>query len=149
MKLRNFVCSLKYFNDKTTTNYYILGLRVCFDGLSWLACVRCACFRLACFLCLHDMSLSCVFLDPAIIVLDVTCACGIPWTFLLAFFNKWCIMEEGNVANSLCLIIMLVQHCEFDVTWGGRGDGCMRLILSIDHRSTYSSCLFNWQANDP
>ena len=44
------------------------------------------------FFCLHDMSLSCVLLaiiDPAIIVLNVTCACGTPWTFLLTFFNKW------------------------------------------------------------
>ena len=54
-------------------------------------------------------SLSCVFFDPAINVLDVTCACGTPWTFLLTFFNKWCKMEGGNVAISLCLIIMLVQ----------------------------------------
>ena len=41
-------------------------------------------------------------------------------------------MEDGNVAIPLCLI-----------TGGGRGDGCVRLILSIDHRSTYSSSLLN------
>ena len=88
------------------------------------------------------MSLSFVFLDPAIIVLDVTCACGTPWAFLLTFFNKWCKMEDGNVAISLCLIILLVQHWEFDVTGGGWGDGCVRLILSIDHQSTHSSFFF-------
>ena len=147
LMLWNFVCCLKYFHDKTTTNYHILGLRGCFDGLSWHACVRRACFRPAYVLCLHDMSLSCVFLDPAIIVLDVTCACGTPWSFLLTFFNKWCKMEDGNVAISLCLIIMLVQHWEFDVTGGGWGDGCVRLILSIGHRSTHSSCLLNRWAN--
>ena len=52
-------------------------------------------------------------------------------------------MEDENAAISLCLTVMLVQHREFDVTGGGRGDGCVRLILSIDHRSTHSSCLFN------
>ena len=77
------------------------------------------------FLYLHDMSLSCVFLDPAKIVLDTTCACGSPWTFLLTFFNKGCEVEDGNVAISLCLIKMLVQHREFDITGGGRGDGCV------------------------
>ena len=30
--------------------------------------------------------------------------------YLLTFFNKECKMEAGNVAVSLCLIIMLVQH---------------------------------------
>ena len=49
-------------------------------------------------------------LDPAIIVLDATCAYGTPWTFLLTSFNKGCKMEDGNVAVSLYLIIMLVQH---------------------------------------
>ena len=68
------------------------------------------------------MSLSCVFLDSAIIVLDVACACGTPWTFLLTFSNKWCKMEDENVSISMCLIIMLVQHREFDVTGGGRAD---------------------------
>ena len=63
------------------------------------------------------MSLSCVFLEPAIIVLDATCACGTPWTFLLTFFNNGCKMEAGDVAISLWLIIMLV--------------------------STHSSCFFN------
>ena len=62
------------------------------------------------FLCLHDMSLSYVFLDTASKVLDVTCACGTPLTFVLTFCNKGCKMEDGNVAISLCLIIMLVQH---------------------------------------
>ena len=52
-------------------------------------------------------------------------------------------MEDEDAAVSLCLTIMLVQHWEFDVTGGGRGDGCMRLILSIDHRTTHSSRLFN------
>ena len=60
--------------------------------------------------CLHDMSLSGVILDPSIMVLDATCACGIPWTFLLTFFNNGCKIEYGNVAISLCLVIMLVQH---------------------------------------
>ena len=60
--------------------------------------------------CTFFLSLSCVILGPAIIVLDATCACGIPWAFLLTFFNKGCKMEDGNVAISLCLIIMLVQH---------------------------------------
>ena len=83
-----FVCCLKYVHDETTTNYYILGLRGCFLGVSWYACVRRACFRPACFLCLHDMFLSHVCLDLAIIVLAATCAWGTPWTFLLTFFNK-------------------------------------------------------------
>ena len=144
-----FCLLFKIFSWQTTTNYHILGLRGCFEGLSWHACLRRACFRPACFLCLHDMSLSCVFLDPAIIVFDVTCACGTPWTFLLTFFNKWCKMEDENVAIPLCLIIMLVQYWEFDVTGGSRGDGCVRLIPSIDHRSTHSSCLFNRWANVP
>ena len=62
------------------------------------------------------MSFSCVILDSAIIVLDAACACGIPWTFLLTFFNKWCKMEDENVAFFFFffffffLIIMLVQH---------------------------------------
>ena len=56
------------------------------------------------------MTLPCVILDSAIIVLDATSACGIPWPFLLTFFNKGCKMEDENVAISLCLIIMLVQH---------------------------------------
>ena len=29
-------------------------------------------------------------LNPAIIVLDATCAGGTPWTFLLTFLNKGC-----------------------------------------------------------
>ena len=70
-------------------------------------CNTCMC-QTCIFLCLHDMSLSCVFLDPASIVLDATCACGTPWTFLLTFFNKGCKMEDGNVAISLCLIKMLM-----------------------------------------
>ena len=133
LKLWNFVCCLKYFHDKTTTNYHRLGLRGCFDGLSWHECLRRGMFQTCMFfVCLHDMSLSCVFLDPAIIVLEMTCACGTPWTFLLTFFNKWCKMEDGNVAISLCLIIMLVvQHWEFDVTGGGRGDGCVRLSFPL------------------
>ena len=75
-----------------------------------------ACFRASCLfvvflcVCVNITCLCPVFLDPAIIVLDVICACGTPWTFLLNFFNKWCKMEDGNVAISLCLIIMLVQH---------------------------------------
>ena len=52
-------------------------------------------------------------------------------------------MEDENAAISLYLTIMLVQHLEFDVPGGGRGDGRVRLIFSIDHRSTHSSCLFN------
>ena len=83
-----FVFCLKHFHGKTTTNYHILGLRGCFHGLSVYACVKRACFRPACFLCLHDMFLSYVFLDPDIIVLAATYAWGTPWTFLLTFFNK-------------------------------------------------------------
>ena len=52
-------------------------------------------------------------------------------------------MEDGNVAISLCLIIMIAQHCKFYVTGSDRGDGCVRFILSIDYRSTDSSRLFN------
>ena len=40
-------------------------------------------------------------------------------------------MEAENVAISLRLILMLVQHWEFYVTGGGRGDGCVRLVISI------------------
>ena len=88
LKLWNFVCCLKYFHDKTTTNYHILGLRGCFHGLSWHAYVRVACFRTACFfVCLYMTCLCSVVLDHAIIVLDATCACGTPWTFLLTLFQ--------------------------------------------------------------
>ena len=98
-------------------------------------CKTCMCqtclFVCVC-VCLHDMSLSCVLLDPASIVFDATCAYGTPWTFLLTSFNR---LQNGRwkCCNFLkCLIIMLVQHWEFDVTEGGLGDGCVRLVLSID-----------------
>ena len=43
-------------------------------------------------------------------------------------------MEDENAAVSLCLTVVLVQHWEFDMTGGDRGDGCVCLILFIDHR---------------
>ena len=68
------------------------------------------------FLCLQYMSLSCV-LDPAIIVLDLTCACGIPWAFLLAFFSngaKWkcCnFFVFDNNANATLLNLFGLLEC--------------------------------------
>ena len=53
------------------------------------------------------------------------------------FFNKGCKLEDGNVA------ISLFDNNASAALRGGQGDGCVRLILSIDHRSTHSSCLFN------
>ena len=83
-----FVCCLKHFHDKITTNYHILGLRGCFHGLSWHACVKSACFRPACFCVYITCFCPVCVLDPDIIVLAATCAWGTPWNFLLTFFNE-------------------------------------------------------------
>ena len=120
-----FVCCLKHFHDKTTTNYHILGLRGCFHGLSWYACVRRACFRPACFFFVFTwhVFVLCVFRSCHHSVGCDLClrhSLDISTNFSLI---KRCRMEDENAAISVFLTIMLVQHWEFDVIGGAEAMG--------------------------